>query len=205
MSRFLHVSGVCKSFGEKRVLADAGFSLPQGGAAFVGGANGSGKTTFLKILAGLLRPDSAREWEFDSRAQTPRANGVRGAVLLHQNPYMFAATVRANVEIAGDAARAAAALAWAGMEAAADMPARALSGGERARVSLARAHAASPKLCLLDEPLAHLDAAGESLLRELLALLRQNGGAAIIAAPRKPPNLPCDSEWLLKEGKLQKL
>ncbi|MBE8157777.1 MAG: ATP-binding cassette domain-containing protein [Betaproteobacteria bacterium] len=156
----LKVFGLCKSFGGRRVLAGADFCLAAAECAFVGGKNGGGKTTLLKILAGLLAEDSATKWEFDSAAKKP-PHGAAGAVLLHQVPYMFSATVRANVAMAAGGARADAALRWAGLSEIAGRFARELSGGERARVALARAFAAAPKLCLLDEPSAHMDSAGE--------------------------------------------
>ena len=202
MSDMLSIRGVHKSFDGRQVLAVENFSVARGGRALLYGINGSGKTTLLKILAGLL-PAGVAEWQFADRRQRTTRHGIAGAVLLHQTPYMFAASVRDNVAVAGGgAARVDAALTWAGLAAAAGQAARSLSGGMRQRVSLARAWAAQPQLCLLDEPLAHLDAAGAALVAALVAELQQQGAAVVIAAPSPTGQVPHDVSWQLRAGKL---
>lgn len=205
MSDMLSIRGVRKSFGGRQVLAVEHFSVARGSCALLCGNNGSGKTTFFKILAGLL-PATVEEWRFGGRPQPQTWRGIAGAVLLHQAPYMFAASVRDNVAVAvsgaDTAARINAALAWAGLSAVAGQAARSLSGGMQQRLSLARARAARPQLCLLDEPLAHLDDTGEALVRELAADLRQRGAAVVIAAPSPDGKISHDVVWRLREGKL---
>lgn len=201
----LKVLGLRKSFGGRAVLSGADFAAEGGGSVFIGGENGAGKTTFLKIVAGLLAEDSAQKWEFDSAEGKP-PRGAGGAVLLHQEPFMFASTVRANVEFAAASVLAAErALEWAGLSGIAGRPARGLSGGERARVSLARARAAMPKLCLLDEPLARMDGAGGELLSDFILEFTGGGGLAVLAGPSPPGKLEYGAEWRLSGGILRRV
>ena len=198
----LSVGFLEKSFGGRKVLSVQDFAAEGGNRTLIYGENGGGKTTLLKILAGLLLPDVVKEWRFNSVQQSPSRRGIDGAVLLHQSPFMFAASVKENVAFAS-AARVEESLEWAGLSSLADMPARELSGGERARVSLARARAARPMLCLMDEPAAHLDDAGLPLIWELAAELQKQGSAVIVAVPAN--TIPdADSVWRLYGGDLQR-
>ncbi|MGI9298058.1 MAG: ABC transporter ATP-binding protein [Gammaproteobacteria bacterium] len=204
MNEMLRIRGLQKNFGARRVLAVESFAAAAGECALIFGDNGCGKTTLLKILAGLMRPDAVAEWRFDGRECRPSGRGAAGAVLLHQTPFMFAAATRANVAVAArDRGRIDSALRWAGLSRVAGAPARGLSGGEKARVSLARARAAEMKLCLMDEPAAHLDAAGLELAADLVADLRRRGAATIIAAPSRTDAIPYDRAWRLEnDGRL---
>lgn len=140
--------------------------VPTGSTLAIIGANGSGKSTVLQTLAGLLRADrgsaavGARVL-FDER--TWLAPHLRRVALLAQQPRLFPRmTVLGNVEFAvrargTDRHRA---IEWLDLVAAADLADRrpaTLSGGQAQRVAIARALAAEPDVLLLDEPLAALD------------------------------------------------
>lgn len=128
------------------------------------GPNGSGKTTLLKALLGLIRIDG----------EIRRKNGLRlGYVPQHfGRDASLPMTVEYFLNLFAGKKEAAAALARVDAE---DLRARqlsALSGGEMARVLLARAIASRPQLLILDEPLAGVDVAGEAALYHLIADLR---------------------------------
>jgi ABC-type sulfate/molybdate transport systems ATPase subunit len=171
--------------GGATILAVERFAVTDGTTAVLG-PNGAGKSTLLRVAGALLRPDSGSVL-FDGRPAT-RAR-VRGAVTaVLQRPLLRRATVQANAETALrfhgiDRAQARATAAeWLerlGVGALAARQADTLSGGEAQRVSLARALAVRPRLLLLDEPFANLDATTRG---ELLADLRATLGATRTAA-----------------------
>jgi zinc transport system ATP-binding protein len=136
------------------------------------GPNGSGKTTLLKALLGLVRAEGAI---------TRRAGLKIGYV-----PQQFARdaslpiTVRGFLGLYAPASANEAALARVGIAHAAGRPLAALSGGELARVLLARAIAGRPELLVLDEPLAGVDVSGEAALYHLIAEIRDELGCGVL-------------------------
>ena len=189
----LRAKGIFKALGGRVVLNGADIELRGGEAVSLEGENGAGKTTLLKTLAGLLRPDSCASFEVaGERGAEWRRWG--GAVYVHQTPHLFLTTALGNVEYGlrrrgadpGEArARALAALEWAGVADLAEVAARRLSGGEARRVALARAVVLRPRLCLLDEPAAHLDDDGARRVSELTEKLCAEG-AAVLTATHSP-------------------
>ena len=146
------------------------------------GRSGCGKTTLLKLAAGLLRPDSG---EVVFRPPAPAAVGP-GIGFVFQSPNLLEwLRVVDNVLLPqslhrrptdADRARALRLLEQLGLAAHAGKYPRQLSGGQQSRVALARALLLAPALLLLDEPFAALDAiTREELQRDLLALCRRSG------------------------------
>jgi ABC-type sulfate/molybdate transport systems ATPase subunit len=138
------------------------------------GPSGAGKTTVLRAIAGLHRPDRGRiachgEVWFDRDVELPPEQRSVGYVPQHHALFPHL-TVQANVAFSGaDAATVDSLLRRLRIEGlAAERPAR-LSGGERQRVALARALARRPRVLLLDEPLAALDAHTRRVVRDELA------------------------------------
>jgi len=167
----LEVGGVCKQFGERRVLHDISLALGPREVLALCGPSGSGKTTLLRIIAGLIPFDAGRlainGTAIDARAPYPaRFYGRIGVIFQEHNLFPHLSALE-NVTLAlresrklsvSDArARAMTELTRMGVEAHADRLPRALSGGERQRVAIARALAMDPLFLLLDEPTADLD------------------------------------------------
>jgi ABC-type multidrug transport system fused ATPase/permease subunit len=162
------------------VLRDAGIVLPPGRVTALVAPSGAGKSTLLRCLVRLVEPD-AGEIRLDGRSVTElEATALRRRVgLVAQHPAMLPGTVADNVrhglpdladEAVGEALRA------AGLtEGFAGRPAAALSGGEQARVGLARALSRRPEILLLDEPTAALDEAAAGRIGTTLRTLAADG------------------------------
>lgn len=179
----LAIRGVCLALGGRAVLRDITLTARRGEVLVLLGPSGCGKTSLLRLVAGLLVPDSG-EIVLDDAAPAPG----RAAMVFQSYRLLPWKSVRANVAFAlphlpvGErAARTARALDLVGLTRFADAWPRALSGGMQQRVALARALATGADLLLMDEPFAALDAQARELMQtELLRLTGATGGPTVL-------------------------
>lgn len=183
---------VAKRYGDVTVLEDFNLAVRRGEILTILGSSGCGKTTVLKLVNGLLRPDvgsvhiDGRDIAGADRIALRRTIGyaIQGVGLF---PHM---SVRENIGYvpmllemsAGDTARAVercAALAGVGPELL-DRSPTALSGGQRQRVGMARALAASPRILLMDEPFGALDGITRHILQESLRDVQAELGVTVL-------------------------
>ncbi|MBP2647668.1 MAG: ccmA [Gemmatimonadetes bacterium] len=184
----LQATGLRRAFGERVVLDGVDLSLAEGETVAVIGPNGVGKTTLLRILAGLLRP-SAGSVLLDGRPVRTADPQSRAAIglLSHRAMLYDDLTLQENLEfvarlhglrdprrVAREALEQVELLSRAG-----DSP-RTLSRGLIQRAALARALLHAPRLLLLDEPFTGLDSAAAGRLTSLLAARRPAGLGTII-------------------------
>ncbi len=166
------------------VLENVNLTIRRGDFACLVGPNGGGKTTLLRLILGLLRPDCGRVRLFGQ----PPEQGRRRVGYMPQHAQLdpqFPVRVWDVVLMgrlggrmfgpysAADRARAAEALAEVGLADFRRRPLAALSGGQRQRVLIARALACDPELLLLDEPTASLDPLVQDDMTELLRRLNE--------------------------------
>lgn len=185
--------------GDRAVFAGLSFALEAGGALLLLGANGAGKSSLLRLLAGLI-PAAEGELLWDGADALADRVGHAGRLryLSHQDALKPSLTARENLEFyarlwGGDVV---AALESVGLADLAELPARVLSSGQKRRLALARLALAPAPLWLLDEPTVGLDAASVTRLGGLLATHRAAGGA-VIAATHLPLPLPGARELAL--------
>jgi ABC-type multidrug transport system ATPase subunit len=154
-------------------VVDASLTVRRGEVVALEGPNGSGKTTLAKVAAGLLEPAAGR---------VVCAGRV---AYLSQDPgrYLVAETALGEVGLAvgGDRARAAAALARAGLSWAADRHPRDLSSGERERLAVAAVAVSEPEILILDEPTRGVDPLRKAELAGWLGELASHGTAVLVA------------------------
>jgi NitT/TauT family transport system ATP-binding protein len=187
----LQVSNVCKSFGRgsnaKLVLDQVSFSLESGDFKALVGSSGSGKSTVMRLVAGLDQPSSG---VITMDGQPVRGPGSdRGMVFQKYSlyPWLTAAeNVAFGMQLQGRSKqevreRTSYFLDVVGLADSARRKPRELSGGMQQRVAIARALAAEPKLLLLDEPFGALDIQIRESMQEFLhQLWRQTGLTALL-------------------------
>ena len=184
----LVADGLACRRGERLIFAGLSCAVPPGGALVLTGANGTGKSSLLRLLASLLSPAAGRvTWGGVPVAADIAAYRARLHYVGHLDAIKPALGVRETLlSWAGMRGMAKpnldAALAVFALDAVADWPCRWLSAGQRRRLALARLIAAPAPLWLLDEPGAALDIDSERRLTAAIATHRAAGGRIVIAA-----------------------
>ena len=170
--------------GEKLVFAGLDFRVESGGACLVIGRNGSGKSSLLRLMAGLLpRAGGSISWrgvaagDDELRAEmhyVGHLDAVKPVLTVAEN-LAFWARLRGSRAIDP-------ALEAFGLRELRDLPARVLSAGQKRRLALARLLVAPAALWLLDEPTVGLDQASVRALETVIAGHRQSGGLAVVSS-----------------------
>jgi zinc transport system ATP-binding protein len=178
-------------FGDYLALEEVSFALPAGAFLTVVGPNGGGKTTLLRIFLGLVEPTGGQARAWGQSLDRLAASEVGYVPQVKTMDRLFPARAVELVatglapswpwRLGGERrARAMAALERVGAAALAERPVARLSGGQLQRAYLARAIARHPRLVLLDEPAAGLDAGGEADLYAILENYQRQAGATVV-------------------------
>lgn len=201
------------------IVDDLTMSLTPGRLYMLFGASGAGKTTFLRLLQGLIAPQQGcvRIGRLD-RDRIPVEHARKLMLTMPQDHHIFSGTVRENLEYGGPARNddelwAALALANAdhvvralpaGLDAPVGNDGALLSGGQRQRLALARIFVSRPAIMLLDEPTSALDREAEQTVMQSLIKLAQSG-TTVVMSTHKIDLAPLADELLwFEKGKLSR-
>ena len=165
------------------------FSVNSGEILHIKGINGSGKTSLIKVLCGLTKPDNGTiYWQKKSIYQQPETYHKEIAYIAHQNGIKnkltpqenltFALTIKRSVNNADKGLIKNILNQWQ----LAELPCGVLSAGQQRRVALARLQLAPARLWFLDEPLTALDYVGVQILYEVIAQHLKSGGAVVMSS-----------------------
>lgn len=213
----LTLQGVSKRYpgAARDALVSVDLHVPAGGVSAVVGASGCGKTTLLRLVAGLEVPDAGsirlgdEEVAGDGAWVQPEARGVGMvfqdfALFPHVKVVDNVAYGLRRLERRARRERAREVLALVGMEEMADRYPHQLSGGQQQRVALARALAPEPRVLLLDEPFSNLDLPLKAALQlELAPLLRRSGVPTLIVVHDVEDAVTLvDQVVILREGRV---
>jgi len=214
----IQIVGLQKSYrtghvlqGRRKVLHDLCLEVGRGEILGYVGPNGSGKTTTLKVLTGLLRPD-AGEASVLGEPLASRAWRYRVGYL-PEHPYLYDYLTPAEyldyvgrlfgMTAARRRARTRELLALVGLERSADVPLRRFSKGMVQRTGLAQALVNDPELLILDEPMSGLDPIGRRLVREIIVEQHKAGKTVLFSTHiLSDAEALCDRVALLRAGRL---
>lgn len=174
----LRLEGVGYAVGGKPLLSDISLRIEAGRRLVVMGANGAGKSLFLRLCHGLIDPTAGR------RSWASGEGRAAAQAMVFQRPVLLRRTVAANLDyplaLRGMARTerretVARTLDRFGLAPLADRPARLLSGGEQQRLALARAWAMAPQVLFLDEPSSALDPSATRTIEEMVERFAADG------------------------------
>lgn len=199
----------------RALLRDVNLAVEPGQVVAIAGAAGAGKTTLLRLAVGMIQPIAGGCFlDGHATAQWEREDFARHVGYLPQDPLLTDGTVAEAIARLGEpemeavlrAARQADAHGFiTALKAGYATPIRAegpLSAGQRQRVALARALYGGPKLLILDEPAAFLDAEGEARLVRLLRQLAMSGTGVLLTSHRPALLAAADRVLVLRSGQL---
>jgi heme exporter protein A len=176
----LRVEGLSLARGGRVLFEDLSFAVLSGGYAELRGANGAGKTSLLRALAGFLKPraGSIAYGDIDEPSLALHFVG-------HANALKPTSSVRSHLGywsgLLGGAFEHDDVLSRVGLDGVSDRLARTLSQGQARRLALSRLLIAPRPIWLLDEPAAALDDSGRTVMRDLIDAHRANGGVVVAA------------------------
>lgn len=199
----IRFDGICKSFGNRKILDNLTFDITRGEAFCLLGRSGSGKSITLKHMIGLIRPDSGEiyvEGEAVTHLRSRDLARVRKRIgFLFQYSALFdsitvgdnvAFPLRWHTDLSGREIRdrATELLDQVGLAADYDKMPTDLSGGMRKRVGLARALALDPPILLVDEPSSGLDPITSAEIDDLLLRMKQHKGTTLVVVTHNIPS-----------------
>jgi ABC-type sugar transport system ATPase subunit len=210
----ISLRGVAKAFGDVRAVQDLDLEIGDGELFVLVGASGSGKSTVLRLVAGLERPDAGAVL-VGGRDVTGEDPGARDVGMVFQSYALFPhRTVAENISFGLRARRERRVeervreiAATLGLDALLGRLPAQLSGGERQRVGLARALVRAPAVLLLDEPLSNLDAQLRAQSRTEIARLQRGLGTTTIHVTHDQAEALSlgDRIGVLHEGRLEQV
>lgn len=194
----MRVDDLCKSFGSHVVLDGVSLSVERGDRIAIVGPNGAGKTTLLKILAGEIEPSSGR-------VHLPGQSDVRYFAQHHAEALNLEHTVLQEVNYASDGTSMERVRAVLGAllfgDLAVDKRVSVLSGGERARVALAKILVRPGNVLLMDEPTNHLDLQTTEALTD--ALVSYDGTLLFVSHNRAFIRTLATKLWVVHDGRVE--
>lgn len=206
------IESVSKSFGHTRALDEVSLAVAEGEAFGLIGPDGAGKTTFIRILATLLKPDSGRASALgldvvkDFREIRRQIGYMPGKFSLYQDltveenlrlfARLFGTDTRTNLDLVSSI--------WEHLAPFKKRKAGALSGGMKQKLALCCALIHRPRLLLLDEPSTGVDVVSRKELWDLLATLKAEGITLLVSTPYMDEAARCDRVALIQDGRILK-
>ncbi|GAB6137778.1 ABC transporter ATP-binding protein [Halanaerobaculum tunisiense] len=212
----IRLENLTKSFAEEQVIANLNIKVNPGELVALLGPSGCGKTTTLKLISGLLQPDTG-DILFNQESVVDVATETRGAVLVFQDYLLFphfnvADNIAFGLKMQGakeeyQRQRVKELLDLVNMSGYEEHTPQELSGGQQQRVALARALAINPEVLLLDEPLTNLDANLRGEMQQLICDLhdKQEMTSMFVTHDRDEAMLIADQIAVMNQGQIEQV
>jgi ABC-type branched-subunit amino acid transport system ATPase component len=208
----LSVKNIDVAYGHAKVLHDISLELAPGEMVFVAGRNGAGKTTFLKSIAGFVKPSHGTIMFYDKNIAglPPEKVALLGIRYVFQDKRVFSQlTVKENLELAAypvkekiSDAIAKVISIYPKIEKFLELRAGSLSGGQRQILLIGRALVGNPKLLLIDEPTEGLAAGTINDILNVLAMMKGKVPMIIVEQNLSVVGMLADKVYIMKEGKI---
>ena len=214
MTLRLSASNIGKTYNSDQILRDCSFSFSEQGIYVLTGANGCGKSTFLRICALIEEPDSGEINYFSDKSMVQKNLELRRRItLVLPKVGVFHTTVFKNVAyglrirgIRGTEAneRVEKALEFVELGHKKNQNARTLSSGETQRLGIARALVIKPEILFLDEPTASVDQKNTRIIEDIILNMKQDSMATVVITThdRQQAARLADHLLVLKDGKI---
>ena len=219
MNTLLDARGLCKSYKSRQVVNDVNLLVGSGEIVGLLGPNGAGKTTSFYMVAGLVRPDTGTVsfcghditgWPMHLRARLgmgylPQEESIFRKLTVEEN-LMAILETRRDLSRKEQRAKAEELMELFGITKLRKSQAIQLSGGEKRRLTIARALTTSPKLLMLDEPFAGVDPIAVQDIQHIVASLRETDGLSILITDHNVRETLgiVDRAYILFEGRVIK-
>lgn len=208
----LSVKNIDVAYGHARVLHDISLELEAGSMVFMAGRNGAGKTTFLKSIAGFMKPvaGSISFLGKDISGMAPEKVALMGIRYVFQDKRVFSnLTVRENLELAAYPVKEKTSHAiekvmsiYPKMDKFLNLRAGSLSGGQRQILLIGRALVGDPKLLLVDEPTEGLAAGTINDILNVLAVMKGKVSMIIVEQNLSVVGMLAEKVYIMREGKI---
>ncbi len=214
----IEAKNLVKIYGDRSVVNDISFYMDKGEVVCLLGPNGAGKTTTFYMIVGLVKPNSGMvyidgqditTWPMNLRAKAgigylPQENSIFRKLTVEENIKLV---LEMNDKLTVDEKKRTLEelLSEFGVEKLRKSPAVALSGGERRRVEIARALAASPDFMLLDEPFAGIDPIAIGEIKDNIRKISQEKGLGVLITDHNPKATLSitDRAYVIFDGKIK--
>ena len=210
----LSVKNIDVAYGRAKVLHDISLELEAGRMVFMAGRNGAGKTTFLKSIAGFMKPLKGTITFLDKNITglPPEKVALLGIRYVFQDKRVFSnLTVRENLELAAYPVKEKISTAvekvmsiYPKMEKFLNLRAGSLSGGQRQILLIGRALVGNPKLLLIDEPTEGLAAGTINDILNVLSMMKGKVSMIIVEQNLSVVGMLADKVYIMREGKIVK-
>ena len=214
----IEAKNLVKIYGDRSVVNDNSFYIDKGEVVCLLGPNGAGKTTTFYMIVGLVKPNSGNiyidgkeitNWPMNLRAKAgigylPQENSIFRKLTVEEN-IQLVLEMNDKLDSFEKKAKLEELLEEFGVARLRKYPAVALSGGERRRVEIARALAASPDFMLLDEPFAGIDPIAIGEIKEIIRRLSKEKGLGVLITDHNPKATLSitDRAYIIFDGKIK--